>query len=187
MKTKTGYTKKYLLAKLTEAAEILGHSPSQKDLKRLSGMPSLGAYRGHFGCLGNARKKAGLPPAPHGPSHPSWVGCKHPKRKPWSGLLIDGSRPHKAGPINSNIRCLGTCKGHLKVRFEILRRDNFTCQYCGRTPNNGAKLCIDHIVPFSRGGKTTIENLITSCFECNIGKSDVLLDMHMLKKQGVVE
>jgi len=57
-----------------------------------------------------------------------------------------------------------------KLRFEVFKRDNFTCQYCGRqTPN--VILEIDHIVPTSQAGDDDIQNLITSCFECNRGKA----------------
>jgi len=59
---------------------------------------------------------------------------------------------------------------YLKLRFDILVRDNFTCQYCGRKPEDGTKLEVDHILPSSKGGKTTERNLITACFECNQGK-----------------
>jgi len=55
------------------------------------------------------------------------------------------------------------------IRFEIFKRDNFTCQYCGRkTPE--VILETDHIVPKVEGGTDDIQNLITSCFECNRGK-----------------
>lgn len=59
----------------------------------------------------------------------------------------------------------------LRQRFVILRRDKFTCQYCGGTPQNGFELHVDHVVPYASGGKTIKENLITSCFACNVGKS----------------
>lgn len=61
------------------------------------------------------------------------------------------------------------------LRFEIFQRDNFTCQYCNRTKNDGIKLVVDHIIPVSEGGKTTFENLITACNECNSGKSNKLI------------
>ncbi len=74
--------------------------------------------------------------------------------------------------------------GYLSLRFKILQRDNFTCQYCGRTPQNGVKLQIDHIIPESKGGKFVEENLITSCEECNLGKGDVFLtEREFHKKQ----
>lgn len=56
-----------------------------------------------------------------------------------------------------------------KLRFEILERDHFTCQYCGAQPADGA-LHVDHIIPVADGGPTTPENLITSCEPCNTGK-----------------
>lgn len=61
-----------------------------------------------------------------------------------------------------------------KLRFELFKRDNFTCQYCGSTPP-GVVLEIDHINPVSSGGNNSEENLITSCFDCNRGKSSNLL------------
>jgi 5-methylcytosine-specific restriction endonuclease McrA len=61
------------------------------------------------------------------------------------------------------------------LRFEIFQRDNFTCQYCGRTKKVGIKLVIDHKVPVSKGGTDSPENLITACDECNLGKSNKLI------------
>ena len=58
------------------------------------------------------------------------------------------------------------------LRFLILKRDGFRCQYCGGTPDLGYMLHVDHIVPFSKGGKTIEENLITSCLLCNLGKGN---------------
>ncbi len=47
---------------------------------------------------------------------------------------------------------------------EIFRRDNFTCQYCGRqTPN----LTIDHVIPRHRGGGHRWDNLVAACPQCN--------------------
>ena len=64
----------------------------------------------------------------------------------------------------------------IKLRFEILERDNFTCQYCGRNPKeDGIKLEVDHINPKSKGGKNEKENLITACMDCNRGKSDSVI------------
>lgn len=62
----------------------------------------------------------------------------------------------------------------LKLRLEVLKRDNFRCVFCGRSPamDIGVILHIDHKTPFSKGGKTEIDNLQTLCSECNIGKSD---------------
>jgi hypothetical protein len=55
-------------------------------------------------------------------------------------------------------------------RFQILRRDNFTCRYCGRSAPD-VVLEVDHVIPRSRGGKDHASNLVTACFDCNQGKS----------------
>ena len=70
-----------------------------------------------------------------------------------------------------------------RMRFEVLKRDSFTCQYCGKQPPDTV-LHLDHIKPVSKGGKNTILNLVTSCVDCNLGKSDVeLSDDSAIKKQ----
>lgn len=62
-----------------------------------------------------------------------------------------------------------------KLRFEVFKRDSFTCQYCGRSAPDAVLEC-DHIEPVSKGGQDDILNLITSCFDCNRGKSNRELD-----------
>lgn len=50
------------------------------------------------------------------------------------------------------------------LRVQVFKRDNYTCQYCGRTD---APLHADHVYPESKGGETSLANLITSCGHCN--------------------
>jgi hypothetical protein len=71
---------------------------------------------------------------------------------------------------------MGTKRKNLskKTRFEIFKRDKFTCQYCGANAPD-VILHVDHIKPVARGGKNDHLNLITSCLSCNAGKSDVPL------------
>ncbi len=73
-------------------------------------------------------------------------------------------------------------KTPLNLRFKVLHRDNFTCQYCGRTPKDGVKLEIDHIIPRKNGGNAVFENLITACSECNQGKKIMNLSHLPTKK-----
>ena len=61
-----------------------------------------------------------------------------------------------------------------RLRFEILRRDNFTCRYCGRSAPS-VVLHVDHIFPRSKGGTNDPANLTTACADCNQGKSDLEL------------
>lgn len=60
----------------------------------------------------------------------------------------------------------------LELRNKILRRDGFRCVLCGASEKDGAKLHVDHIMPVSKGGKTTESNLRTLCERCNFGKHD---------------
>jgi 5-methylcytosine-specific restriction endonuclease McrA len=70
-----------------------------------------------------------------------------------------------------------------KLRFEVFKRDNFTCQYCGKMAPD-VVLEVDHIIPIADGGRNDILNLVTSCFDCNRGKGKVRLnDNQTLKKQ----
>ncbi len=63
---------------------------------------------------------------------------------------------------------------NVRLRFMTMRRDNFCCCACGRSPatHRGLELQVDHVVPWSRGGESVLENLQTLCSECNRGKSD---------------
>jgi hypothetical protein len=56
-----------------------------------------------------------------------------------------------------------------RVRFDVFKRDGFSCQYCGSVPPE-VVLEIDHLVPVAEGGGNEETNLITSCFACNRGK-----------------
>lgn len=56
------------------------------------------------------------------------------------------------------------------LRYDILQRDNFRCQICGRTAQDGVKLEVDHKKPIAKGGKTEANNLWTLCQDCNRGK-----------------
>lgn len=64
----------------------------------------------------------------------------------------------------------------LGLRYKVLVRDSFRCTVCGRSPANeaGCTLHIDHIFPFSKGGKTSLENLRVLCDICNLGKGDLV-------------
>lgn len=56
-----------------------------------------------------------------------------------------------------------------KLRFEVFKRDNFSCTYCGATAP--IRLEVDHIHPRCQGGSDNLANLTTACFPCNRGKS----------------
>ena len=61
-----------------------------------------------------------------------------------------------------------------KLRFDVFKRDGFKCMYCGAHPP-GVLLHVDHIKPVAEGGKNSMDNLVTSCAPCNLGKGAALL------------
>jgi len=56
---------------------------------------------------------------------------------------------------------------------EIFRRDNYTCQYCGKVTTH---LTVDHVIPRHRGGKYCWENLVSACPACNLRKGGKTLE-----------
>lgn len=70
-------------------------------------------------------------------------------------------------------------KGVLLNRANLFRRDKGQCQYCGSTK----QLTIDHVVPRSKGGKTSWTNLVTACNRCNVAKGDKTLEQAGMKLQ----
>ncbi len=70
-----------------------------------------------------------------------------------------------------------------KTRFEVFKRDKFTCQYCGKSAPD-IILQVDHIQPISKEGDNDISNYVTACAECNVGKgARELSDDSAVKKQ----
>ena len=72
-----------------------------------------------------------------------------------------------------------------RIKFSkniVKKRDSYICQYCGK---NGAvdkkQMTIDHVMPVSKGGKSTFENCVTACFSCNNKKNNKLLSETSMK------
>ena len=59
------------------------------------------------------------------------------------------------------------------TRFNVFLRDSFTCQYCNYA-GSAEELTFDHVIPRSRGGRTTWANVVTACSECNLEKGNRL-------------
>jgi 5-methylcytosine-specific restriction endonuclease McrA len=62
----------------------------------------------------------------------------------------------------------------LRLRFKVRQRDRICCHHCGASPAKQPRveLHVDHIIPWSKGGETVLENLQTLCSACNVGKSN---------------
>jgi len=148
-----------LLSNLATVWETLGRQPKQNDLRSPLSRFSADTYKRRFGSwrksleffVENASDSA-LPASSTNPVVTAGDGILSPTQK------------HQT-PRNPSWR----------LRFLINRRDRFTCRACGRSPANevGVVLHVDHIIPWSKGGETTLDNLQILCEKCNLGKSDL--------------
>lgn len=77
-------------------------------------------------------------------------------------------------------------KSHRATRHRnrVLARDGYRCIECGKTEADGASLTMDHVIPFSRGGETTVGNLVTLCQGCN-GKHGNSAHPHLFALAGL--
>jgi hypothetical protein len=140
------YSKNYILTKLQEAASFCGENFTRREYKLF------------------IKDKKTFPSASYiERTFKTWNEAKK------CALLILNP-VSKRNPSGENQN-----KTWPKLRFRILRRDNFRCQYCGNTPQLGAILVVDHIIPKSKGGTCKESNLTTSCNLCNMGKGKNLL------------
>ncbi len=83
---------------------------------------------------------------------------------------------NKCEKSSNDIKVVHTTRRDVSVsmRFQVFKRDNFKCCICGASPakDPSIELHIDHIIPWSKGGETVMDNLQTLCSRCNLGKSD---------------
>jgi len=135
-----------------------GHRPSRIEWEDSNPRISYPTYRRYFGgwenaCLRFLEHKMG-----------SQISVKE---------FIDDGEEEQSTEKTRSIR-LRKRDIPLKLRLAVLKRDSFRCVFCGRSPaiHPGVVLHIDHKVPFSKGGDTTIKNLQTLCDKCNLGKGD---------------
>ena len=140
----------------------------------------LNILRGHFRCLGVNYPYNGL--IYHKPKQGDEIvvgKCIEGKR------IIAPSEDYDLGILNTNKQCNNIEKDYshktkrepgMRLRFEVLKRDNFKCCACGASPakDPSVDLHIDHVIPWSKGGETVLDNLQTLCSACNIGKSDMI-------------
>jgi len=127
----------------------LGRQPRREDLCAPLSKYSGAFYEYRFGTWSNALEK-----------FVTYIN----KEENIKTLEIDPSSQHKT---NRGI--------NLQLRFIVMKRDNFKCQKCGRSPTTDPSIIlhIDHVKAWANGGETVLENLQTLCSICNIGKSDL--------------
>jgi hypothetical protein len=145
------YSAEELIANLEYIWRQLGFPPGKRQLSKYGRKISESPYKKNWGSVSAACK--------------AFADYQNNKIS-WEELLVG---INKNDLISEDKRDIP-----LRLRYEVLKRDNFRCVLCGNSPAKTPDLALhaDHIVPFSKGGKTTLENLRTACFDCNIGRSN---------------
>ena len=158
------YNHQDMIVKLKELGIKLGRRPRRVDLD--GQYPSRDTYQVYFGSWRKALEAAGfdmtVKPKP-----------KKKKVKEKKKRKRQVKPPKRKLPLEERVYSRVTTR----LRFAVLKRDGFKCMYCGHSPReNEVVLQMDHVVPQSKGGLTTYDNLVSSCRRCNHGKYDSLLD-----------
>ena len=126
----------------------IGKQPTRRDMdnKNLSTISS-GSYLRHFNTWTKSLE-----------IFVNWVS---------KGISAENEEIKQPGIVHKTKRDI-----NLRLRFLVMRKDNFKCCICGRSPATtpGLELQVDHIIPWAIGGETVIENLQTLCKGCNLGK-----------------
>ncbi len=145
-----------LLANLDRVWQRLGRQPRAKEMKQPLSPISISKYQKVFGgswhtvCLTLVASQSGLTVGQ--------LQRETPRVAP-EAVAPEGHRRTRTITLS--------------LRYEVLKRDNFRCIKCGSSPATApsVQLHVDHVVPWSEGGRSDATNLQTLCAECNLGKA----------------
>ena len=147
-----GITDEQLLEAIYQAWERLGHQPDTRDLKNGEMGYGQTTYINRFGSWRN-----------------SMIAFKEYVQQRQGDIKVVSPSPvaHKTSRSASK-----------KLRAQVFDRDQATGQICGANERTkpGVKLVLDHIIPYSKGGETTYDNLQVLCRSCNIKKNNKLIN-----------
>ena len=166
----TKFVKKIEVIELLKEIErlwiILGRQPTSTDLKNGNSKFSLNTFSRRFGSWRNALKE-----------FVKYIYSEEQDQiKIEEETLFKGKEEENTSSKHLSIKIRRTPRNiNERLRFKVLKRDNFKCVYCGRSPatDSNIELHVDHIIPWSKGGETILDNLQTLCSECNLGKSNI--------------
>ena len=147
------YSENELFENLALVWMRLGKQPSKRDLALIGSPISYKAYERRFG---------------------KWSLAVKAFVEYFNNLQDSQSSPKEAlqpnKPVHQSSRDI-----NLRTRYLVLRRDNYSCCLCGASPakDPSVELHVDHIIPWSKGGSTELNNLQTLCRDCNFGKGNL--------------
>jgi len=181
------YTEDEAFRNMFETWIHYGRSPTHSEMDRPPSMVGSSTYINRYGGWRKALKAfvqranseadgdLGLSPLPEPSSMADLSEVPEVSVKSSHVLIRKQSRrTRKTRPLATNTAPLEARTPSIGLRFRVFQRDLFRCRFCGRSTATEATcvLHVDHIIPFSKGGKTTLENLQLLCAECNVGKSN---------------
>lgn len=156
-RSKIGITEDELFENIKSLWIALGRQPKYDEVKAPSSRFSAGTYENRFGSWSKAL-------------------CKFVA---WANTDVPEQTQQEQGTASSTVE--NTAKKRRtrreitdRQRFRIFVRDGFRCKACGASPlmKPGVELHVDHILPWSKGGETTDDNLEAKCKQCNLGKGN---------------
>lgn len=161
-RSRIGITDEELLENIRSLWMSLGRQPRYGEVRSPDSQFSAGTYENRFGSWSRALKE-----------FVAWVNSDS------SEELHQEDAETNQGTVGSTVHP-GSTKRRTRrevsdrQRFRILVRDGFRCRACGASPltHSGVQLHVDHILPWSKGGETTDDNLLTKCSQCNLGKGN---------------
>ena len=147
---------------------LLGRQPTTTDIKKGISIFSLQSYARRFGGWRGALQ-----------AFVDYINSDICKENVPESILPENAHvaPQEKEPAKGTTPHQKTSRDiNLRLRFMVMQRDNFKCCACGASPAKSpdVELHVDHIIPWSKGGETTIDNLQTLCSKCNLGKSDLV-------------
>lgn len=160
-RSKFGITDEELLENIKSLWISLGRQPRYTEVKTPCSQFSVGTYENRFGSWSKALRK-----------FVEWVNSD-------TSDQLQSNTGIELVTVGTTVQT-GLSKRRTRreisdrQRFRILVRDGFHCKSCGASPliKPGVELHVDHILPWSKGGETTDDNLETKCKQCNLGKGN---------------
>lgn len=159
-RSKIGITDDELFENIKSLWISLGRQPRYTEVKATSSLFSAGTYENRFGSWSKALGR-----------FVEWVNSDSPNQSQEN--LEEQNATGTTTQIPSAKRRTRREISD-RQRFRILVRDGFRCKSCGASPliQPGVELHVDHILPWSKGGETTDDNLESKCKQCNLGKGN---------------
>lgn len=181
-KVQKKYSDEDFFAEIQRVWELLGRQPEARKMKKYNCKMSVQSFQKRFGgwtkaiyafCKnrGLADETNSTPPPPQ----PNILELSKHTTTPDVVNITNNEDESIPGNTSIQIQMRTPRIPSLRLRFKVLERDSFSCRTCGRSPAKDPNIILhaDHIIAYSSGGETILDNLQTLCSICNIGKSNL--------------